>query len=250
MHFDFQSNVPAPIDQVCHVVHAVDEYPAWNSRVRQAEDGLRWALPLVNGGEVDLRASVSVATNAAVISLRRRRLLGIEHRVELEATGPAHTDVRVATTTNGPLGLFADRFALFNSVRGLCLDLASRSRWLPQAPDTAYLPQPSGFFPHDGGRTASLEQLRTISRELEGGILAIDAGASCLLLDLERRRFLRAEPGSDVARLVAFASWDHFEAVVYDGDDVVIVPAADAARVRIRPQRNATAARHLLAVGD
>jgi hypothetical protein len=150
--------------------------------------------------------------------------------------------VSVATSVSGPLSLLATRAVVTEIVDRFCSELGNRARWLPQAPDTAYISTVLGAPPRRG-QNASLEQLKSCARELEGGIFVIDGGSSCCLLDLARSRFLRAEPGSDLAQLVTFAHWPSFERVVCDGQDVVIVPGAGAAPIRIRPRSGSSGSR-------
>jgi hypothetical protein len=83
---------------------------------------------------------------------------------------------------------------------------------------------------------ASLEQLRTCSRELEGGILFVDAGGSSCLVDPRHRQFGRTgpQPARDAD---VIGSWHPYDDLFRDGDDLVIVPSAGAVRIRIRPSR-------------
>ncbi len=232
MAVHYKSDVPAPLAQVRYVLAAIDEYPAWNSLTSLCAGGLRWEMPRVNGATTKLTATVTVLPEAIALTLRRP-LLRVEYLIELAAASATLTEVSIATSVSGPRAILAHRLELVDSVRCLCGDLARRAGRLRQAPGTQYLPPSPGVSSPSGERTASLEQLRKVSRELEGGILAIDGSASWCLLDIARRRFLRVEPGSDIARLVSFARWHAFDDVVCDGNDVVIVPGAGAARVRI-----------------
>ena len=79
-------------------------------------------------------------------------------------------------------------------------------------------------------------RLRRCGQELEGGLLAIDTGMSCVLVDLEHRRFGCIALQADVDPLVRLGRWHPFIDIWCDGSDVLIAPLANAAPIRVRPR--------------
>jgi hypothetical protein len=222
-------DLPASCDAVRYVLETSPEYPRWSTMTRAAGDELHWEVPLLNGGVKSLPGAVSLHGDATHVHLHGR-IARLDMRVDAKPAGVHHTDLTIAVAARA-----FTRVDIGRMLQTFSTDLATRVRWLGRAPDTRFVPSLSDPLVLPADRMASLEQLRTVTRELEGGILAVDAGSHCCLLDLERRRFVRVEAGEDIARLVAFARWHPFDHVSYDGTDVVIVPSAGAARVRIRP---------------
>lgn len=236
MHTHHQLEVPAPFDHVQYVLGAVDEYHIWNFAVRGGADDLRWDFRISPNRRRSLSASVSTMAEMTTVSLYRGPFAVVRIDLVPSAASLSRTSVDATVWCSPGFPVVPKHPMLRRMVRDLGSDLAQRARWLPEAPDTNFMPAAALVLvpPAAAVRTASLEQLLAVSRELEGGILAVESQTSCCLLDLERARFARADPAADLRQLVDFGRWQNFDDILCDGDDVVIVPTGGAARVRIR----------------
>lgn len=93
-----------------------------------------------------------------------------------------------------------------------------------------------GTLPAAGASRAPLEQLRCSLRELEGGVVAVHAGASCWLFDCAHSRYVRAQPNADPRALMLFAHWEPMTDLRVDDGDLVVVGARGATvRIHIDP---------------
>jgi hypothetical protein len=108
---------------------------------------------------------------------------------------------------------------------------------LAESESSATLSSVPGTLPAAGVSRAPLGQLRCSIRELEGGVVAVHAGASCWLFDCAHGRYLRAQPTADPRALLLFAHWEPMTDLRLDGDDLLVVGARGATvRVRIEPE--------------
>ena len=94
-------------------------------------------------------------------------------------------------------------------------------------------------------RFAPLEQLSDRTRELAGGILAIDTAGSRLLLDVVRSRYQHVASDMDAERASAFGIWEPLESVEWHEPWIVVVPPPPAARVRISVETTAEIPTHV-----
>jgi hypothetical protein len=234
MHTHLQLDIPAPWSHVQYVLGAVDEYPSWNSAVRGGADDLRWELVVSPSRRRELPAAVWSVGDMTTISLYRGPFAVVRFDlVPVEAT-PSRTTLLITAWCSPRFVVVPKHAIVMRLARTLGNDIAQRARWLPAAPDSGFRPVAELQLVPSPTRTASLEQLLALSRELEGGILAVESATSCCLLDLERECFVRAEPSADVRQLVHFGRWQGFDDVICENDDLVIVPSGGAARVRMR----------------
>jgi hypothetical protein len=233
MRFEFQ--VEAPIDHVEYVLQCVGEYTTWNSAARWRDGELLWTVHSPVSGDREYTAVVSSTLAATTIGLYRGPFASFRFHIETREAGRRCTDVSIAAWCAPSAALFSKRFALRNQLQTIGHDLCQRARWLQNAPDSHFSSSPPrDAFPPAARTAASLEQLQEVSRELEGGVLAVEGATSCCLLDLAGRRFARTSRAADLQQLILFGRWQEFDDVMCEGDDVIIVPSADAARVRIR----------------
>ena len=83
-------------------------------------------------------------------------------------------------------------------------------------------------------RFAPLEQLSERTRELAGGILAVDTCASLLLIDVVRGRYQHLASDMDADRAIAFGTWELLDSVEWHEPSwLVIVPPPPARRIRV-----------------
>ncbi len=226
MQFATEIIVPAPIENVQHVLTTESEYAMWNSATRERNGDIYWDVPLAFGARRSLPAVLRGNGASAVIRLGCNGALTVEHRVAMEGTGALSTRLLMSTRTSGILAPFVDRAALRTAVHSLGIELSTRARWLDQSPNTRF----PGRSPRSGAGcesgSAPLEQLQGVSRELEGGIFSVDCGAMRCLIDAASQRFVRVEPDADLARTISYARWEPFTSAYIDGDDLVVVPVA------------------------
>lgn len=241
MDLRFAFAVPAPQCQVDYALGCAEEYPIWNSAVRAGQEGLVWRVASGRSRARDYGALISPTAGGTTISLSRGPFAVVKFHIETMETGAFDTTVSIQAWCSPSLVFVLKQTLLHKLSRDLSHDLAQRARWLQNAPDTEFVAAThlALVVPATTARTASLEQLHRVSRELEGGILAVESATSCCLLDLERGRFARAASSADLQQLVDFGQWQRFEDVICDGDDVVVVPSGQAARIRIRARRPA-----------
>ncbi len=226
MQFATEVIVPAPLENVRHVLTTESEFALWNSATRERDGDVYWDVPLAFGARRSMPAFVSGNGTAAVIRVGRNASLTVEHRASMDRTGAHATRLLMSTRTSGVLAAFVDRTALRTAVHSLGIELATRARWLEQSPDTQF----PGRFARSGAgresRSAPLEQLQGVARELEGGIFCVDCGATRCLIDAASHRFVRVAPDADIARTISYARWERFTKAYVDGDDLVVVPVA------------------------
>jgi hypothetical protein len=234
MQMSLPFEVRAPLRQVQYVLGAVDEYHLWNAAVRGTGVDLRWDFRVSPTRQRSLAASVTSMSDVTTISLYRGPFAVLRFDLAPAAATAGRTTVTASVWVSPAFAVVPKNAIVRRAVRNLAGQLEQRARWLHNAPDSDFVATELSLVSSRATRTASLEQLLSVSRELEGGILAVESANSCCLLDLDRARFARANSSTDLRRLVDFGRWESFVDVVCDGDDVVIVPTNGAARVRIR----------------
>ena len=223
MRFSYEVDVSAPVSHVRHVLDATDEYPSWSLLAYDGPDGVHLAVPVLGDRRIHLRVGLESRPDATVVTVGRGTSLRIQHRIAATAVGRSYTRVSVVTSTSGPLALLCPRAKLLDDLRTFVADAAGRAHWLRQAPDTAFEPAPC-VAPSAVIAAEGLDRLRQHARELDGGVLAFDAAASCWLIDPAGRRFMRATLGEDPSTLTMFADWQALTKILVEGDDLVLTP--------------------------
>jgi hypothetical protein len=198
-------------------------------------------VPSLLSGDREYSAIVSSTLAGTTIGLYRGPFASFRFHIETHEAGRQCSDVTIEGWCAPSAALFSKRFALRRQLQALGHDLCQRARWLESAPDTQFVSRPlRDAVPPTARTEASLEQLQEVSRELERGVLAVEGTTSCCLLDLAGRRFARTSKAADLQQLILFGRWQAFEDVIREGDDVIIVPSADAARLRIHARMPAS----------